>query len=104
PERKFPRPLSVYYPDLEDRDRDQYLGAALIVGGSDRRAGIAMLERSIDRQSSGRALAVLAEARLAEGDTAGAVRDFRRALERGPQTARLHYNLAQALDESGQSV
>ena len=55
-------------------------------------------------QPNGRALAVLAEGRLAEGDAAGAVRDFRRALERGPQTARLHYNLAQALDAAGQAA
>jgi tetratricopeptide (TPR) repeat protein len=101
--REFTGSLSVYYPELPASDRDQYLGAALITGGSDRRAGIAMLARAIDAQSSGRVFAVLAEGRLAEGDTAGAVRDFEAALQRGARTARVHYNLAQALDSAGQS-
>ena len=70
--------------------------------GRDRSGGIALLEQSAAAQSNGRALAVLAEGRLAAGDATGAVRDFRRALERGPPTARLHYNLAQALDAAGQ--
>jgi tetratricopeptide (TPR) repeat protein len=100
--RSFPGAFSVYYPELSVPERDLYLGAALIVGGRNRSAGIELLERSAAAQPNGRALAVLAEGRLAEGDATGAVRDFRRALERGPQTARLHYNLAQALDAAGQ--
>jgi tetratricopeptide (TPR) repeat protein len=100
--RSFAGPISVYSPNLSDREGDQYLGAALIIGGTDRRRGIELLDRSIDDHSSGRALAVLAEGRLAEGDAAGAVRDFRRALERGPRTARLRYNLAQALETAEQ--
>jgi tetratricopeptide (TPR) repeat protein len=101
--RSFPGALSVYYPELSGAERDLYLGAALIVGGRDRRSGIVLLEPRAESQPNGKALAVLAEGRLAEGDAAGAVRDFRRALERGPRTARLHYNLAQALDAAGQS-
>jgi predicted CXXCH cytochrome family protein len=100
--RAFSGPLSVYYPELPPHERDAYLGAVLITGGSNRREGIALLERSLDERSPGKALAVLAEGRLAEGDASGAIRDFRRALERGPQTARLQYNLAQALDAAGQ--
>src|SRR5262249_3022422 len=101
-ERSFPGPLSMYYPEMSNAERDLYLGAALIVGGRDRRAGIALLERTAATQAKGRALAVLAEGRLAEGDAAGAVRDFHGALERGTKTARLHYNLAQALDAAAQ--
>jgi tetratricopeptide (TPR) repeat protein len=101
-ERTFPGPVSMYYPEMFGAERDLYLGAALIVGGRDRSAGIALLERDAATQPKGRALAVLAEGRLAEGDAAGAVRDFRGALERGPKTARLHYNLAQALDAAAQ--
>jgi predicted CXXCH cytochrome family protein len=102
--RSFRGALSVYFPEMPGVDRDLYLGAALIVGGRDRSRGIALLERSAGAQSSGKALAVLAEGRLAAGDAGGAVRDFRHALELGPRTARLHYNLAQALDAAGQPV
>jgi tetratricopeptide (TPR) repeat protein len=101
--RSFPGALSVYYPELSGAERDAYLGAALIVGGRDRPTGIALLERAAELQPNPKALAVLAEGRLAEGDAAGAVRDFRQALRRGLRTARLHYNLAQALDAAGQT-
>jgi predicted CXXCH cytochrome family protein len=100
-QRSFPGRLFVYYPELSERDRDQYLGVALVTGNRDRRAGIAMLERSMNASSNGKVLAVLAEGRLAEGDAAGAIRDFERARERGVHTARLHYNLAQAYEAAG---
>jgi len=100
--RAFPGPLSVYYPELPAAERDLYLGAALIVGGRDRSGGIVLLEHTTTAQPNGRAIAVLAEGRLAAGDAPRAVRDFRRALELGPPTARLHYNFAQALDTAGQ--
>jgi len=100
--RSFPGLLSIYYPELSGAEHDAYLGAALIVGGRDPRMGIKLLESTAALQPNAKALAVLAEGRLAEGDAAGAVRDFRQALSRGPETARLHYNLAQALDAAGQ--
>jgi tetratricopeptide (TPR) repeat protein len=102
--RAFSGRLSVYYPELSERDRDQYLGVALITGNRDRRAGIAMLERGLDAQSNGKVMAVLAEGRLHEGHAAGAIRDFERARERGMHTARLHYNLAQAYETAGRAT
>src|SRR5262249_26683726 len=59
--REFKGPLSVYYPELPDRERDLYLGAALIIGGRDRRSGIDLLKRSLDPHSPAKAVATLAE-------------------------------------------
>jgi predicted CXXCH cytochrome family protein len=102
--RSFPGRLAVYYPELSEPDRDQYLGAALIMSNRDRAAGIALLERAMGTNTDGKALAVLAEGRLAEGDTAGAIRDFERARERGLRTARLDYNMAQAYETAGRTA
>jgi tetratricopeptide (TPR) repeat protein len=94
-------PLAVYYPQLSSRERDLYLGVAMIAGGVERPGGIAMLERGLDAHSPAKAFAVLGEGYLAQGDPHAAVRAFRQAVERSPDVAKIHYNLAQALEAAG---
>ena len=99
--RTYRGPLAVYYPQLSSRERDLYLGVAMITGGLERPGGIAMLERGLDAHSPAKAFAVLGEGYLAQGDPHAAVRAFRQAVERSPDAAKIHYNLAQALEAAG---
>src|SRR5262249_41954231 len=96
-------PLVVYYPVLPAREHELYLGAALITGGADRREGIAHLQAAMDPDVPAGGIAGLAEAHLAEQDAGRAARMFRQAVDKAPRTAKLHYNLAQALDAAGDS-
>lgn len=87
--------LAIYHPrDLSPADRDQYLGVALVSGGADRQRGIGLLERT---GAHPKALAVLAEGYLAEGNTDQAIATFKRAIEAQPGLAKAHHNLGQAL-------
>src|SRR5204863_8697948 len=94
--------LVVYYPaHLSSSEQDLYLGAALITGGADRRTGIAMLERAVGKDAPAKALAVLGEGYLGEGDAPRAIDMFRRAAEKDPALGKARYNLGQALEAAG---
>ena len=95
--------LEIYYPEqLAAAERDLYLGVALITGGADRKQGIALLERQLQAGGPAKALAVLGEGYLAEGDSSQAVVMFRKATEKYPALAKAQYNLGQALEATGQ--
>lgn len=97
------RPI-VYYPtDLPDRDRDIYLGVALVLNGTGRREGIELLERHQTDAPPG-AIAVLGEAYFAEGLLSKSIEAFRHALEKDPLLAKARYNLAQALHANGNTA
>src|SRR5262249_34696762 len=103
PERAMGRP-AVYYPtDLSNRDRDIYLGVALVLNGSGRRDGIELLERHMS-DAPPRATAVLGEAHFAEGQIPKAIEAFRHALEKDPKLAKARYNFAQALAANGNTA
>lgn len=96
------RPV-LYYPErLSETERELYLGAALITGSADRRQGIQMLERQVQTDGPAKALAVLGEGHLAEGNASSAVTMFRRALAKNPAMPKARYNLGQALEALGQ--
>src|SRR5262249_12362021 len=102
--RTYRGPLVVYYPDLPESERDLYLGVASITASADRRTGIALLERATRAEASAKALAVLGEGYLEEGDTNAAIRMFERAVEKDAKAAKMRYNLAQALEAAGRSA
>ena len=98
-------PLVVYWPEtLSPQDHDLYLGSALVSGGADRKAGIALLEKSTSGDTPAKALAVLGEGYLAEKRTNDAISVLQRAFAAQPTVARVHYNLALALDAAGRTT
>jgi tetratricopeptide (TPR) repeat protein len=94
-------PLFVYYPELPAKDRDLYLGAALISGGANLSDGVALLERATDGQAPAQAFAVLGEGYLKQGNIEAAIRVFRNAVNAAPDLPKGHYNFAQALETAG---
>jgi tetratricopeptide (TPR) repeat protein len=98
-------PLAVYYPtNLSEGDRNLYLGVALVTGSADRRLGIGMLEKALQqRDEPAKAIAVLGEGYLAEGETERAIEMFRRAVEKDPSLAKAQYNLGRALEAAGRT-
>lgn len=94
----------LYYPEqLPASERDLYLGVALITNAADRRRGIQMLESQIHADSPAKAVAVLGEGYLAEGNTTSAIATFRQALAKDPGLSKARYNLGEALSASGQT-
>jgi predicted CXXCH cytochrome family protein len=94
----------IYYPDqLSDSDRDLYLGAALISGQADRRRGIQLLHSRVQSDSPAKAMAILGEGYLAEGNAPRAIEMFRRALAKAPGLAKAQYNLGEALQAAGRT-
>jgi tetratricopeptide (TPR) repeat protein len=102
------RPLgrpTIYYPaQMSEAERELYLGAALIVNGAGRARGIEMLERQLRPDTPVKAIAVLGEGYLAEGAASKAIDRFRRALASDPGLVKARYNLAQALEQAGNTA
>src|SRR5262249_9096807 len=99
---RYRGPLVIYYPEaMPERERELYLGVALITGSADRPGGIALLERVVAAGAPAKAIAVLGEGYLAEGSTDRAVEMFRRAAAQDPTLAKARYNLGQALEAAG---
>jgi predicted CXXCH cytochrome family protein len=91
--------LTVYYPpNLPAKERDLYLGIALISGGADRQQGIALLEKAAERDAPAKALAILGEGYFAEGKANSAVRMFERAIAQEPALVKARYNLGKAFE------
>jgi tetratricopeptide (TPR) repeat protein len=89
PVNRAPGEPVPYFP-ASARDRDIYQGAALIVGGWDRKKGIEMLERQSDLPA--KAKSVLGEGYFAEGQYAKA-----------SKTLTNPYNLALSLQREGRA-
>jgi predicted CXXCH cytochrome family protein len=94
---------ALYYPaQLPAEERDLYLGVALVTNAAARAQGIQMLEHQLNAKTPAKALAVLGEGYLAEGNASGAITMFRQALAKDAGLAKARYNLAEALAASGQ--
>ncbi|MDQ1471812.1 MAG: hypothetical protein QOJ99_3292 [Bryobacterales bacterium] len=94
----------LYYPaQLPPGERDLYLGVAMVSNGAARVQGIQMLEHQLNADTPAKAVAVLGEGYLAEGNASGAIAMFRQALAKDPGLTKARYNLAEALAASGQT-
>jgi tetratricopeptide (TPR) repeat protein len=97
--------LVVYRsPPSEERDRNWYLGMALVIDGADRKRGIALLEAAAGEHAPIEVYIELGAAHLAEGNAPQAVRYYRKALDLDPALPRIRYNLARALEASGDTA
>lgn len=94
---------ALHYPEtLPQSEADLYMGIALIATASDRRAGVASIERQMTNNPPARAVAVLGEGYFAGGKYNEAIAAFERALAKDPSLPKARYNLAQALEAAGQ--
>ncbi|MCU1329927.1 MAG: tetratricopeptide repeat protein, partial [Bryobacterales bacterium] len=95
---------TLYFPaQLPEPDAGLYLGAALIVGGADRRDGIAKMQKSLNPNSPAKATAVLGEGYFAEGNSDRAIELFQQSLAKNPAAPKVRYNLGEALAQAGRS-
>jgi tetratricopeptide (TPR) repeat protein len=101
-EAEYKGPVELYSSaDLAEPDRDIYLGLALVAADADRKRGIQTLERIGVGRLPGKALAELAGAYVRDNRFADAIAAYRRAIEIEPGMALARFNLAQALERSG---
>ncbi|MEO8127835.1 MAG: tetratricopeptide repeat protein, partial [Bryobacteraceae bacterium] len=98
------RPEVYYPPHLSDAERDLYLGVALISGGRSPHDGIAMIERRLQAETAPKAVAVLGEGYLAEGNPAKAIEILRQSLTKDPNQPKVSYNLGEALAAAGRNA
>ena len=95
--------FAAQVPDLSTRERDLYLGMALVMDQADRPRGIALLERNA-AAAPVEALVELATACLGEGDAVKAVLYYRKALDKAPTMPKVRYNYARALELTGDTA
>ncbi len=98
---KLAMPVLYYPAELPPNEQDQYLGIALIANSKGHREGIARLERQTNLPA--KALAVLGEGYVAEGNTAKAIEVLKRASQQDP-SLKASYNLGQAYEQSGDLI
>ena len=95
---------SIYYPEqLPEPERGLYLGVALIAGSRSRREGIEILERRLSADTPPKAIAVLGEGYLADGNASKAIDLFRQSIAKDPAQPKVRYNLGEALAAAGRN-